>query len=105
MSQHWLGTGIVTTLTTAAYQRVSAVTGDNVGEPLAISAYVIQDGGEGFTSETCLVWTDETLALIAALKLDCEELVGCEEAIEDAFFAAEREHCRVAYVKQRTEAA
>lgn len=102
MTQHWLGSGIVTTRTSALYQRVYADTGLNRGEPIRVEADVVQDAGVGCTSETCIVWTDETLVTLASLELDCEELVGCEEAIEAAFQSGEREACRVGYVRQRT---
>jgi hypothetical protein len=70
-------------------------------EPVTIAADVIQDGGVGHTSELCIVWTDETLARLAALELDAEELIGCEEAIEQAWWDAEAEQCRLANVRQR----
>ncbi len=86
---------------TTTYQRVHADTGLNRGEPLTVSADVLQDSGFGFLSETLVIWTDETLALFAALELDAEELLGCEEAIENEFWEGEREACRVASVRQR----
>ncbi len=91
-------------LVRATYQRVHADTGLNRGEPLSIAATVIQDAGTHCLSETCLVWTPETDALFAALELDAEELLGCENAIEDAHWSAEREACRLSSVRQRQEA-
>lgn len=85
------------------YQRQIESNGWWMGEEaLQISADVIQDSGVGRTSELCLVWTAETDALIAEFGLASEELTGCEEAIEAAFFASEQEESRLASVKQRT---
>jgi hypothetical protein len=86
----------------ATYQRVCPATARNVGEPLTISADVLQDCAESCLSELCIVWTDETLALLASLELGTDELAGCEEAVESAFWSAEEEACRVASVRQRT---
>ena len=57
---------------------------------------------EQFDDEVIVVWTDACLATLAAADLDGDELVGCEEAMESAFFAAEQEQCRLANVRQRT---
>jgi hypothetical protein len=69
--------------------------------PIELEAECFQDSGEGFGSEVLVVWTDTCLALLASLDLDGDELVGCTEAIEEAFFAAEREACRVSKVRQQ----
>ncbi len=74
---------------------------DGSDEAIALSADVIQDGGEHSGSELCVVWTDECLVTLAAAELDMEELVGATEALEEAYWASEREECRLASVRQR----
>lgn len=56
---------------------------------------------EQFGDDVLVIWTDETLAKLASLDLDGEELVGCDEAATEAFWASEQEACRVASVRQR----
>lgn len=56
---------------------------------------------EQFGDEVLVVWTDACLTTLAAADLDGDELVGCTEAIEEAFWSAEREACRVLKVQQR----
>ena len=92
----WVG-GVVN-LIRATYLRQSESNGCWMGETsIAITAEC-----EQFGDELLVIWTDECLARLAALDLDAEELVGCTEAIEEAFFAAEREQCRVSKVRQQT---
>lgn len=55
---------------------------------------------EQFGDEILTIWTDETLALLASLDLSGDELIGCTEAMEEAFFAAEQEECRLLKVRQ-----
>ncbi len=57
-----------------------------------------------FVDDALIIWTDETRAELVALGLDAEELVGCQEAVEEAFWESEREECRLAAVRQRTGA-
>jgi hypothetical protein len=71
--------------------------------PVEVTAEV-----EQFGDLLLVLWTPETMAALAELRFDGEELVGAQEAIEEAHHQAEREACRVASVKQRmgaTEAA
>lgn len=68
---------------------------------VVVEAFVIQDSGEGCTSELCLVWTPETDATIRRLELDAEELVGCVDAIECAWWANEAAACRLSSARQR----
>jgi hypothetical protein len=68
---------------------------------VAIEAEVLQDGGTNCTSELCIVWTTETLEKLARLDFSEEELVGCEEAVEVAYWALEAEQCRLASARQR----
>lgn len=65
-------------------------------EPVELEAECEQFGDEVLT-----VWTDACLATLAVADLDMEELVGATEAIEEAFFAAEREAGRLDYLAQR----
>lgn len=67
-------------------------------EPVELSAEC-----EQFGDTVLVVWTDETLAKLAALDLDGDELLGCTEAIEEAFYLAEQSACRDSIVRQRTE--
>ncbi len=86
----------------AVYLRQLTGNGFWVGEePIEIAAECWQDSGESFLSEVLIVWTDETLVKLAALSLDAEELVGCTEAMEEAFHANERELCRVSIARNR----
>lgn len=48
-----------------------------------LRAEVIEDNGDGFTSELCVVWLDA--AHVADLNLTPEELDGAIEAIEAAY--------------------
>jgi hypothetical protein len=57
---------------------------------------------EQMADDVLVIWTDETLAKLAALDLDGDELVGCDEVMREAFWASEREECRLANVRQRT---
>ncbi len=83
---------------TTAYLRQSESNGCWMGE----TAISITAECEQFGDELLVVWTDETLAELAALDLDGDELIGCTEAIESAFWASEEEQCRLANVRQRT---
>ncbi len=56
---------------------------------------------EQVIDEIVVIWTDETREKLADLGLDGEELVGCNEAITEAFWESEREECRLASVRQR----
>jgi hypothetical protein len=56
---------------------------------------------EAAGDEVTVIWTDACRAKLAALDLDCEELVGCEEAMIAAFDAGEQEACRIEGVQQR----
>lgn len=95
-------------LITATYRRqvYDAVSGAWLNEvPVEISAEVIQDGGHGCSSELCVIWTDSTLETFQAGDFDIEELIGAQEAIEEAWFVAERAACAESSVKQRSEVA
>lgn len=88
----------------ATYQRQlhNAFSGVWLGEtPIVLVADVTQDSGEGFASELCVVWDDETLATIAAAVLDCDELIGCVEVVESRFWNSEAETCRLLKVNQQ----
>ncbi len=90
-------------LITATYQKqiYAALSGAWLDQtPIEISAECEQHG-----DTVTVVWTDETLATIADHGLDAEEVVGCQEAVEQAFFEGEREQCRLANVRQRAERA
>lgn len=65
-------------------------------EPVELSAEC-----EQFGDEVLVIWTDETLALLLSLDLDCEELVGCDECMTEAFWRAEEEACRVYKIQQQ----
>lgn len=82
---------------TTTYLRIIERFGAYLGEtPIEISADC-----ESFNDEVLVIWTDETLARLAALDLDAEELIGCEEAATEAFWASEEEQCRLVKVRQR----
>lgn len=49
---------------------------------------------EQFGDELLVIWTPESLATFHALGLSCDELVGCVEAIESAWYEAADEDCR-----------
>lgn len=65
-------------------------------EPVEISAEC-----EQFGDQVLVIWTQETLDRLAALDLDGDELLGCTEAMEDAFFESEREECRKSLIRQQ----
>lgn len=72
------------------------------GEPIALEFDAVQ-----FGDDVTIAYTLETLERLAGLGLTTDELVGCDEAAESAFWESEREQCRLASVRQRnaTEAA
>lgn len=89
----------------ASYQRqvVDAIGGWwSHGEPLELEFDAVQLG-----DEVTIAYTLETLERLAVLGLTTEELIGCDEAAEEAFWESEREACRLANTRQRnaTEAA
>ena len=56
---------------------------------------------EQFGDSLLVIWTDECSATLEAAGLDCDELIGAQEEIESAFWAAEREECRLSKVRQQ----
>lgn len=71
------------------YQRPIVAHGIWCGDtPVAVEADVLVDDGEGFLSEVCLVWSDETLAAFDALAVKPEEKLGAIEAIEKKFWSS-----------------
>lgn len=56
---------------------------------------------EQFGDDVLVVWTDACLVALVATDLNADELVGCQEAMESAFWASEWEECRIASVRQR----
>lgn len=88
---------------TATYQRpVYNVAGAWIrDEPVELVAEVLQDSGEYCSSELFVVWTDETLAKLAAIDFSVDELIGAQEAAEEAYWANEAEECRVLKVRQQ----
>lgn len=66
-------------------------------ELVEISAECEQAG-----DDVIVIWTDETLARLAELDLTGDELLGCDEAVTEAFWAAGDEEIRLARVAQQT---
>jgi hypothetical protein len=88
--------------TRATYLRQLEGNGIWLGEePIGLEAECFQDSGLDFGSEVLVIWTDETLAKLASLDLNAEELVGATEAMTEAFWSAEREACALSKVQQR----
>ena len=89
------------------YTRERRVVGDfgpccyDVDLTVELEADVTQDCALGMASELCVVWTDECLRRIAAAGLSGDELVGCVEVIEEAFWLAEQAEERKAMVAQQ----
>lgn len=85
----------------ATYRRQLEANGIWLGqEPIELEAHCEQMG-----DIVIVAFTAETLELLASLDLTVAQLEGCDEAVEEAFFQAEREACRVSSLRQRTEAA
>ena len=95
------------TRATYTYQRARRVVGDfgpccfDVDLTVELEAECFQDSGEGFLGEVCTVWTLDCLERLAAAGLSGDELLGCTEAVEEAFWGAELEACRVSKVRQQ----
>lgn len=82
---------------TATYMRQLTGHGIWLGEePVSLEADCEQAG-----DLVLVAFTEETLAMLAELGLDTEELVGCEEAVEEAFWQHEMEQARLSYLRQR----
>lgn len=56
---------------------------------------------EQFGDLLTVVWCPDFDKTIAKYELSAEELSGCIEAIEEAFWSGEREACRLSAVRQR----
>lgn len=56
---------------------------------ITITAEVEQHG-----DELTVIWTSGALDLFRALRFNCDELIGCVEAVESAFYDAADEDCR-----------
>lgn len=90
-------------IVSTTYMRQVTGHGCWLGEtPIEIEAEVFQDGGEHTGSELLVIWTDETLASLASLDFDMSELEGAQEAIEEAYWASERDQCRASITRQQS---
>lgn len=64
--------------------------------PVTVTAEV-----EQFGDDLLVIWTSACLTELGRREFTGEELVGAQEAIEEAWWASEREACRAQYVRQR----
>lgn len=81
----------------AVYQRQIETNGAWMGQEAIELEFDAEQAGDF----VLVAFTVETLERLAALGLTTEELVGCEEAAEESFWASEREQCRLASTRQR----
>lgn len=92
--------GVVKTIT-AIYRRPQYTMG---GAWLFDRQVEVDAECEQLGDDVVVIYTDETLAKLAELNFDGEELLGVEECLAEAFWASEREACRLASIKQRAGA-